>query len=130
MKVSLGSRSTSTTTLTSLSSSTRHGVEYELIGDHLFIIRSRKRDLAAGPGDWLVVAPDGEVEVERGDYALRAQRAITRAKNAAASEARSSKPPTDPRPGRRSSFRVWLSRTSRASCGRCSRFLRMTRTTP
>ena len=59
-----------------------HGFEYELIGDHLFIIRSRKRDLAAGPGDWLVVAPDGEVEVEGGDYALRAQRAPTSAKNA------------------------------------------------
>ena len=59
-----------------------HGVEYELIGDHLFIIRSRKRDLAAGPGDWLVVAPDGEAEVEGGDYALRAQRATTSAKNA------------------------------------------------
>ena len=56
--------------------------EYDLIGDHLFIIRSRKRDLAAGPGDWLVAAPDGEVEVEGGDYALRAQRATTSAKNA------------------------------------------------
>ena len=59
-----------------------YGVEYDLIGDHLFIIRSRKTDLAAGPGDWLVVGADGEVEVERGDYALRAQRAKTRAKNA------------------------------------------------
>jgi len=60
----------------------RHGVEFRLVGDHLFIIRSRRRDLAAGPGDWLVVASDGEVEVERGDYALRAQRAITRARRA------------------------------------------------
>ena len=59
-----------------------HGVEFRLVGDHLFIIRSRRRDLAAGPGDWLVVASDGEVEVERGDYALRAQRAITRARRA------------------------------------------------
>jgi hypothetical protein len=57
-----------------------HGVEFRLVGDHLFIIRSRRRDLAAGPGDWLVVAPDGEVEVERGDYARRAQRAISRAR--------------------------------------------------
>ena len=59
-----------------------HGVEYDLIGDHLFIVRSCKRDLAAGPGDWLVAAPDGVVEVERGHYALGAQRAITRPKNA------------------------------------------------
>ena len=57
-----------------------HGVEYRLVGDHLFIIRSRNQDVAAGPGDWLVFAPDGEVEVERGDYALRAQRAITKAR--------------------------------------------------
>ena len=59
-----------------------HGVEYELAGDHLFIIRSREMDMAAGPGDWLVVGPDGEVDVERGDYARRAQRAIARASNA------------------------------------------------
>ena len=59
-----------------------HGVEYDLTGDHLFIIRSREMDLAAGPGDWLIVGPDGEVDVERGDYALRAQRAMTRARNA------------------------------------------------
>ena len=59
-----------------------HEVEFRLVGDHLFVIRSRSTDLAAGPGDWLVVGPDGEVDVERGDYALRAQRAITRAKNA------------------------------------------------
>ena len=60
----------------------RHGVEFQLVGDHLFIIRSRKSDLAAGPGDWLVAGPDGEVDVQRGDYALRAQRAITRARKA------------------------------------------------
>jgi hypothetical protein len=59
-----------------------YGVGYRLVGDHLFIIRSRKNDVAAGPGDWLVVASDGEVEVERGDYARRAQRAISRAKHA------------------------------------------------
>ncbi len=59
-----------------------HAVAYRLVGDHLFIIRSRGVDLAAGPGDWLIVAVDGEVEVERGDYALRARRAITRAKHA------------------------------------------------
>jgi len=58
----------------------RHGVEYRLVGDHLFIIRGRESELAAGPGDWLVAGPDGEVEVERGDYALRAHRAISRAK--------------------------------------------------
>ena len=57
-------------------------VEYDLIGDHLFIVHTRKMDLAAGPGDWLVVEADGEVDVQRGDYALRAQRAITRATNA------------------------------------------------
>jgi hypothetical protein len=59
-----------------------YGVEFRLVGDHLFVIRSRERDVAAGPGDWLVVAPDGEVEVERGDYARRAHRATTRAENA------------------------------------------------
>jgi hypothetical protein len=59
-----------------------HAVAYRLVGDHLFIIRSRRVDLAAGPGDWLVVAADGEVDVERGDYALRARRAIARAKHA------------------------------------------------
>ncbi len=59
-----------------------HGVQFRLVGDHLFIIRSRARDLAAGPGDSLAVTSDGEVEVERGDYALRAERAIGRSKNA------------------------------------------------
>jgi hypothetical protein len=58
------------------------GFQYDLVGDHLFIIRSREMDIAAGPGDWLVVGPDGEVAVERGDYALRAQRAITKARMA------------------------------------------------
>jgi hypothetical protein len=58
-----------------------HGVEFDLVGDHLFIIRTRKMDLAAGPGDWLVVGLNGEVDVQRGDYALRAQQAITRAKS-------------------------------------------------
>jgi hypothetical protein len=57
----------------------RYGVEYRLVGDHLFIIRIRNEDIAAGPGDWLFVGPDGGVEVERGEYALRAQRAISRA---------------------------------------------------
>lgn len=59
-----------------------HGVEYDLTGDHLFIIRSREMGIAVGPGDWLVVGPDGKVDVERGDYALRAQRAITKARKA------------------------------------------------
>ena len=59
-----------------------HGVKYHLLGDHLFTIRSRGQDVAAGPGDWLVIAPDGEVEVRRGDYAIRAQLAITSAKQA------------------------------------------------
>jgi RNA-splicing ligase RtcB len=58
----------------------KNGVEYRLVGDHLFIIRSGNSELAAGPGDWLVAGLGGEVQVERGDYALRAQRAISRAK--------------------------------------------------
>ena len=60
----------------------RHRVEYDLIGDHLFIIRSRSRDLAAGLGDWLVVSADGEIAVEPGDCARRARQAIKRTKNA------------------------------------------------
>jgi hypothetical protein len=56
----------------------KYGVEYDLVGDHLFIIRGREMDMAAGPGDWLVAGLDGEVEVQRGDYQLRAQRAIRR----------------------------------------------------
>jgi hypothetical protein len=60
----------------------KYGVGYDLVGDHLFIIRSRTGDFAAGPGDWIVAGPDGWVDVERGDYALRAQQAIARAKGA------------------------------------------------
>ena len=55
-----------------------HGIEFQLVGDHLFMICSRGRDVAAGPRDWLVVGRDGEVEVQRGDYQLRAQRAASR----------------------------------------------------
>ena len=51
-------------------------VEYRLIGDHLFIIRGRRGDLPVGPGDWLVIAADGEVHVRPGDDARRAQRAL------------------------------------------------------
>jgi hypothetical protein len=60
----------------------RHRVEFRLVGDHLFVIRSRKRCVAAGPGDWLVAAPGGEVDVERGDYARPTQPPITWPKNA------------------------------------------------
>ena len=59
-----------------------HRVQYRLIGDHLFIVRSRGRDVAAGPGDWLAISSDGEVEVQRGDYARRARRAIVKARQA------------------------------------------------
>ena len=59
-----------------------HHVQYRLIGDHLFIIRGRGGDVSAGPGDWLVVSADGEVEVQRGDYARRARRAQLRARQA------------------------------------------------
>jgi hypothetical protein len=48
-------------------------VDYKLVGDHLFIIRRRGSDVAAGPGDWLVARPDGGVDVELGDYAMRAR---------------------------------------------------------
>ena len=61
-----------------------HGVQYRLLGDHLFIIRSRGRDVAAGPGDRLTIAVDGEVEVHDGDYPQRAQRAIRKANPAQA----------------------------------------------
>ncbi len=57
-----------------------HRVDYDLIGDHLFIIHSRSGDLGAGLGDWLVAGPDNEVDVERGDYLLRAQEGIRVAK--------------------------------------------------
>jgi hypothetical protein len=60
----------------------KYRVEYHLVGDHLFVITSRNRDVAAGPGDWLLIAPDGEVKIERGDYQFRAERAISRAKKA------------------------------------------------
>ncbi len=59
-----------------------HRVEYRLVGDHLFVIRERGCDVAAGPGDRLMIAADGEVEVHRGDYAQRAQRAILKARQA------------------------------------------------
>jgi hypothetical protein len=57
-----------------------HRVRYRLLGDHLFLVRSRERDVAAGPGDWLSTTPAGEVEVRHGDYARRAQRAIDSAR--------------------------------------------------
>ncbi len=60
----------------------KHIVGYRLVGDHLFIIRSRGQDVAAGPGDWLMVAPDGDVDVKRGDYARRARQAIERVRRA------------------------------------------------
>jgi len=59
-----------------------HRVEYRLIGDHLFIIHGRRGDVAVGPGDWLAIAADGEVEVRRGDYARRAQRGLQGARQA------------------------------------------------
>ena len=48
-------------------------VDYNLVGDHLFIIHNRGSDVAAGPGDWLVTRPGGPVDVELGDYAMRAR---------------------------------------------------------
>jgi hypothetical protein len=59
-----------------------HRVQYRLIGDHLFILRCRGRDVPAGPGDWLAISADREVEVQRGDYARRARRAIEPARQA------------------------------------------------
>jgi hypothetical protein len=59
-----------------------HRLEYRVIGDHLFIIRGRGGDVPVGPGDWLAVAADGEVEVRRGDYARRAQRELQRTRKA------------------------------------------------
>jgi hypothetical protein len=53
-----------------------HAIEFRLIGDHLFVIRGRDADLAAGPGDWLTIASDGAVEVTRGYDAARAGRLI------------------------------------------------------
>ncbi len=57
----------------------RNRVVYRLVGDHLFIIRSHGQDAGAGPGDWLTATPDGEIEVERGDYGRRMRSAIARA---------------------------------------------------
>ncbi|HUO74350.1 MAG TPA: hypothetical protein VMU39_26495 [Solirubrobacteraceae bacterium] len=59
-----------------------HGVDYRLVGDHLFIIRSRRSEVAAGPGDWLVAATDGAIEIERGCDERRALTAIARARSA------------------------------------------------
>jgi hypothetical protein len=59
-----------------------HRVRYHLVGDHLFVIRSRRRNVAAGPGDWLTIAADGGIDVQRGGYGARAQRAIIRAAQA------------------------------------------------
>lgn len=59
-----------------------HRVPYRLVGDHLFIIGARGCDLAAGPGDRLTIAADGEIDVHHGDYAQRAQRAILEARQA------------------------------------------------
>jgi hypothetical protein len=72
-------------------------VRYRLVGDHLFIIRSRGRDVAAGPGDWLTTAADGEAEVERGDYARRARRAIESARQAHAQRQPASRAAGTPR---------------------------------
>ena len=75
-----------------------HRVRYRVVGDHLFIVRSRRREVAAGPGDWLTTAADGEVEVQRGDYARRARRAIERAMQARAKRQAASRPTGTPRP--------------------------------
>ena len=61
-----------------------HGVEFGLVGDHRFTIRSRQTDVAAGPGDWLSVAADGEVEVERGADGRRAPQPTAGAGNLSA----------------------------------------------
>lgn len=59
-----------------------NGITYRMAGDHLFILRGARRELAAGPGDWLAVTPSGELEVIAGDYALRARLAQWRAEKA------------------------------------------------
>ena len=51
-------------------------VKYSLTGDHLFVIHGEKGDLRAGPGDWLVRSPDGQIAVECGAYEMHTQRAI------------------------------------------------------
>ena len=48
-------------------------VDYDVVGDHLFIVHNRGSDVAAGPGDWLLARPDGVIDVELGDYAMRAR---------------------------------------------------------
>lgn len=53
-----------------------HDVDYSVRGDHLFVIHEPTGDINAGPGDWLSIGPDGEIEVERGLYELRALRAM------------------------------------------------------
>jgi hypothetical protein len=58
----------------------QHRVRYRLIGDHLFIVRGRDADLAAGPGDWLLMTPDGTVEVEPGEDMRRAQQSLAAAR--------------------------------------------------
>jgi hypothetical protein len=59
-----------------------HHVEYRLVGDHLFIVRGPRGDAAAGPGDWLTVSAEGEIEVQPGDYGRRARQAIVTARQA------------------------------------------------
>ena len=51
-------------------------VKYSLTGDHLFVIHGDKGDLRAGPGDWLVLSPDGQLAVESGVYEMHTRRAI------------------------------------------------------
>jgi len=59
-----------------------HQVDFRLVGDHLFVVQAGGRDVAVGPGDALVVTPNGEVRVEPGDYRRRAQRVIAHARRA------------------------------------------------
>ncbi len=61
-----------------------HGIEFGLVGDHRFVIRSRETHVAAGPGDWLSVAADGEVEVERAADGRRAPQPTAGAGNLSA----------------------------------------------
>ena len=56
-------------------------VQHRLVGDHLFIIRGRGGEVAAGPGDWLAISAGGDVDVQRGDYAERARRAALRVRH-------------------------------------------------
>lgn len=57
-----------------------HRIDFRMAGDHLFILRGASRELAAGPGDWLTITSGGELGVIRGDYALRARRALRQAR--------------------------------------------------